>query len=174
MRVLFYMGFFFGILMLVLFQIHFLDVFESLRFRMNFVLLLTLYSTLALSLSTGLKVSFLAGILLDVFSALPFGVYTMALCASNVFTFFLFRRFFVNRSVHSLSILVTSGTIFFLSIFFTTAWFLHIIGWHQFSFTLGEIFPRFVWQIPLHTLFAILIFLILRTFRKQFFFSAHF
>lgn len=171
---LYYIVAFFAILFIVVFQTHVIDGFEVLRFRVNFVLILTLYSTLAISLSAGIKISFFSGILLDIFSALPFGIFTASLLCSNLLIFALSRRFFVNRSMHSLLILITCGTITFLGIFFTITWLLVLLDWHPFVFHFTEIFSRALWQFFFNDMFSIIIFLALKTLRKQFLFTTHF
>ena len=131
--------FFFIIIFLVMIQSSF---FSNSQFWLNNIQLVFLFLLLLLLLSSYsfifiLKWAVFAGILMDMFSQFTFGTYTIALVLTQFLIYFLFQRFFTNKSYYSLIVLVTSGTLFFNFFLIISSLFFQTINVNLFGIEFG-------------------------------------
>jgi rod shape-determining protein MreD len=99
----------FIIIIEILIQLNFLYYFPGFKNYFNPFLLLMIYLTLIYGWRKGIIWGAIGGFILDIYSLLNFGVLTISLLASILIAYFLFNRFFTNRSLYSLNILIICG-----------------------------------------------------------------
>ena len=128
-----------------------------------------IFMTVLVSYQAGLWWAFVSGILLELYSFLPFGVLLVSLLATTVGVNFLFNHLFTNRSLYSLLLLGMFGTLAFNGFRWGLIWLLSVFGILSPS---GLV--RFVsqwqflgWQIFLNSLVLLIVFIIFRFFTRK-------
>jgi cell shape-determining protein MreD len=91
----------------------------------NLILSAAVFITFALDYGKGLWFAFFSGLIIDLFSYLPFGTMTFLMMITVVSVNALFNNFFTNRSLYSLislgvlaNLIYAAGLLFFNFIFF--------------------------------------------------------
>lgn len=91
-------------------QISFLSTWPAPVNTVDVLLSLVIFITVLISYHRGLWWGFGAGVFLELFSSLPFGVTTLSMLFMVIMVNFLFKNFFTNRSFYSLLLLGYFGT----------------------------------------------------------------
>ncbi len=103
----------FLILILFIVQFSFISGLPGVMSRINFVIIILIFILVLFNLKLTLLWSLGLGLLFGFFSFLPFGSELFCLLMSVVFSNFLFKNFFTNRSLYSFLLLT-----FFMSVFY--------------------------------------------------------
>jgi rod shape-determining protein MreD len=96
-----------------------------------FLVVLVFFVNLS-SFSAALIFAFGSGLLLDIFSSLPFGTYLTTLGLTALVLEFLFFNFFTNRSFYSLLMLAVLAVVAYQVVFLAVAGVLYFAGWSDF------------------------------------------
>lgn len=143
--------YFFAVIFLLIFQISFLDNFNLFLFDFNLVLVVLVLIVAIRDFKYALIFLLLAGIVMDIYSSLPFGIFIATLFLTAIILELLFLNFFTNRSFYSLVfmglIAVISYHLFFLSI----SGFLYLINLSDFFVGRGDWF-NFIWELAMTTI----------------------
>jgi len=83
----------------------------------NLILSIAIFITVILNYHRGLWFALFSGLIIDLFSFLPFGTMTCAMLATVIVTNSLFNNFFTNRSLYSLIILGFLGNVIYFVFF---------------------------------------------------------
>ncbi|MBU0732259.1 hypothetical protein KKC88_05255 [Patescibacteria group bacterium] len=162
---------FFVLLLLVLIESSFFasSIFWQQNLRLVFIFLLLLLLLSSYSFIFCMKFAVLGGILLDIFSQLTFGTFTLALVISLFIVFILFRRFFTNQSYYSLVLLVASGTVIFNFILVISSIFFQTINVNAFGIEFGwPLLLSLIWQLFFNILIASVIYRIIKSFSPSY------
>ena len=154
---------FFILLFLVLIESSFFasSLFLQQNLRLVFIFLLLLLLLSSYSFIFCMKFAVLGGILLDIFSQLTFGTYTIALVLSLFIVFLLFRRFFTNQSYYSLLLLVVSGTVIFNFILIISSLFFQTVNVNIFGIEFGwGLLILILWQLFFNILIASIVYFV--------------
>lgn len=87
----------------------------------------------------------LAGVILDIFSSLPFGVFLLSLFLTSIFLEMLFLNFFTNRSFYALIFLGLIGVALYNLFFAGLAGFLYLVNLSDFAPSFSH-WPDLLWQ----------------------------
>ena len=110
----------------------------------------------------GIVYSFIFGVLLDIYSALPFGAYLIALTVTIYFAYKFFNQFLTNKSVYSLIGLTALSTVIFNAIMYSyKVLFYYNNAREFFSFDLLLLWIKtdFIYQLVINLIFVIVLFL---------------
>lgn len=142
---------------MVLIQISFLTTWPVPISSLNIIFCLIIFLTVIFSYEKGLVFAMLTGLLLELYSALPFGQTTLSLLLSVVTINFLYNNFFTNRSLYSLAILGFIGTIIHnLILLFLSAIF--VIFGFKFSFAIYDFKLLYLWEPLMNVLILMIVF----------------
>lgn len=94
-------------------QISFLSTWPQPISLLNLALSVIIFVTVMIRYSLGLWWAFGLGMMLELYSGLPFGFTVISTLLSVIFVYALFQNFFTNRSLYSLIILTFLGTSFY-------------------------------------------------------------
>jgi len=146
-----------AVLVLGIIQVSFLTTWPFPVNSLNLILSAVIFVTVIFNYQRGLWWAFGGGIFWEIYSGMPFGVSSLTLIFTVVIINFLFNNFFTNRSLYSLLILGSLGTVLYnLIIFLVSIIFL--------SLNLGNYFaelsfwPNFFWQPILNLIILTIIF----------------
>ncbi len=81
--------------------------------QINIVLVVLVFILATFAFKLAVLWALFIGLILDLFSFLPFGSLTLALVATTLFAYFLLNNFFTNRSLYTFLALVSFSTLFF-------------------------------------------------------------
>ena len=79
----------------------FLNSFNNILNRVDLFLFLTIWLFIFFDFKSSFNFALISGLLLDVFSFYPFGIYTMVFLLTALFADFVWNIFFTNRSIYS-------------------------------------------------------------------------
>ncbi len=128
--------------------------------NLNLVLCFIIFITL-INFSRAFWMALLGGILLDLYSLLPFGTSALILLLTVTFVNFLFKKFFVYHSLFSLVVSGFIAILFYEFLFFLFSLFFYLIGLGLFKPILDKTyFNYFVYSFSLNSLFLLFLYLI--------------
>lgn len=110
--------FIFFIILLSLVQIGLLNSLGDWGKNINLILCLVVFITIIFNYSQGLWSAFLGGLVLDLYSPLIFGIFTLVFLIIAILINFLFTNFFTNKSLYSLLALGGFAIIVYNLLFF--------------------------------------------------------
>jgi cell shape-determining protein MreD len=153
----------------VFFQLSFIKNLPTPWSNLNLVLAILFLVTLLVNFHSGLWLAAFAGLLLEIYSPAPFGGIFFPLLLVLLLADFLFRLFFTNRSLYSLLILSTAGTILFHFFNSSYLWVLYRFDWSPYTLIIDNYyFIDVAWQLLLNAIFLSLLFLGLYFFSQRF------
>lgn len=138
------------ILVIVVFIIQrsFLDSFSNILNRIDLFLFFIIWLFIFFDFKNSFNFALLAGLLLDVFSFYPFGIYTFVFLLSVILADFIWNNFFTNRSIYSFLalsfILVVFHSLFLYFLFFLVEKNLSGIYWFN-KFFWYNLFLSLIW-----------------------------
>ncbi len=112
----------------------------------NFILAGLVVLIAAFTYEDALLYLIFAGALMDSYSLLPFGVFTLSLFFSSLFLELLLLNFFTNRSLYSLLGLGFSGVLLYNIFFASLVWLGYVSGLNDFSPD-GRFWLSVLWQV---------------------------
>ena len=139
-----------SLIILIVVQVSFLTTWPWPVNSLNLILSLAIFLTVIINYSKGLYFVVGAGLLLELYSSLPFGTTTLSLLITVIAVNLLFSNFFTNRSFYSLIILGLIGT-YIYNLLILSLNFLGLIVGLSNSFLSLNFGTRFFWQ-PLFNL----------------------
>jgi len=157
----------FLILILFIIQFSFISGLPGIMSRINFVIIILIFILVLFNLKLALLWSLGLGILFGFFSFLPFGSHLFCLLISVVFSNFLFKNFFTNRSLYSFLLLT-----FFISIFYNVLMIILLLIYNFFgNYMLLKInmyfFENKFYELILNFIVVIILFYIINFFSKK-------
>ena len=99
------------ILLIVLIQVSFLSTWPQPISNINLLLAVIIFVAVIINYEQGLWWALSGGLLLELYSELPYGTVTLSLIATSIIINFLFTNFFTNRSYYALALLGYGATI---------------------------------------------------------------
>ena len=158
---------FFLMLLLILFQLAIGDNLGFLAGKINLILVALV--VLINLFDFGLVVVFAVGtgLILDVYSSLPFGVISLSLFLTAVFCELLFVNFFTNFSFYSLMILGFLAAVFYNVIFTLAVVGIYFIGLSDFLPKWNDLYAL-IWQIVGVEILMILAYYLVNSLSKRF------
>lgn len=154
---------------LVFFQLSFIKNLPTPWSNLNLILAILFLVTLLVNYYSGLWLAVFAGLLLEIYSPAPFGGIFFPLLLVLLLADFLFRLFFTNRSLYSLLILSTAGTILFHFFNSSYLWILYRFDWSPYTLVISNYYlAGLAWQLLLNAIFLSLLFLGLYFFSQRF------
>lgn len=133
----------------------------------NLVLTILLFIIFFSRFSLTLWLALCGGLLLELFTATPFGALTAALLISLSLSNLLFNYFFTNRSLPALLALGFCGTLIYQTIFFFLNFLVSLKVPLLFSLTIADDVPLILWSLLFNNLTLLLIFLVVKKFSKK-------
>jgi rod shape-determining protein MreD len=125
----------------------------------NLILAIIIFILALGSLKLALWWAIGAGVLLDIFSFSPFGVFLISLCLAVVIVNFLLTNFFTNRSLYSFFALIIFFTLFYEFILNIVFYFLRLISSEAAFFMLNiNFWKNLSTQIVLNLIAVLIIF----------------
>lgn len=110
----------------------------------------------------------ITGVILDIYSILPFPFTTMSLLLTIFFLNLLFKNLLTNRSLYSLILLGIIGTIAYNSILSILTYFAYLLRLSEYALSLDKFyFHAFLWQLGLNLTFLIIIWSIKNLFQNR-------
>ena len=100
-------------LIIFLFQYSFLNSLPGFLGRLNLILFLSIWFFIFRNFRISFYFSISAGIIMDIFSFYPFGLYSFSFLTTIFLANFIWQNFFTNRSIYSFLALSFSMTLFF-------------------------------------------------------------
>ena len=111
----------------------------------------------------------ISGIILDIYSILPFSIITLSLIATIFLLNILFKNLFTNRSLYSLILLGLIGTIAYNLISIILIYFAYFFKFIEYYAGLNKLFfLNSIWQIIVNILFLIIIWFLSNLFESKF------
>lgn len=154
------------ILLITILQLSLLPFLDFLT-HLNLTLCSIIFITLA-NYWQGLWWALGAGLILDLYSSLPFGSLTLILLLTTILINFIFKKLFTHRTFPALLSLGLIATLFYQITFLILNYFFYLIKLTSFITPLNKIyFSAFLYQIILNLIFLILLGLI-NKFRPKF------
>ncbi len=135
-----------SLLLILLFQIAFLNNFDYFLLNINIVIVAIIFLLNTVSFNKLLVIAILFGLVTDIFSSLPFGVFLATYCLTVFFIELLFLNFFTNNSFYSILILGIISILIFNLIFFSISGFLYLLNLSNFVVSY-DFWIKLVWQI---------------------------
>jgi|SRR3989344_5460425 len=148
---------FLAVMTLGIIQVSFLTTWPWPVSSLNLILSLVIFLAIIVNYQKGLWFAWGAGLFLELFSNLPFGLLTLSLILTVVGINFLFTNFFTNRSLYSLIILGVIATLGYNLILFIFTLLLITIGL-PISLVGFDFWSEFFWQPFFNLLILIIIF----------------
>lgn len=146
------------VLSLVAFQVSFVSSLPSYFSNINILLLILVYVLIISDMETAFIYALSFGILMDMFSFMPFGVYSLSFILLSIVTNFLLINFFTNRSIYAFLALTASASILnFLFIVIFNNLSALVVDVNQITLR-QEFFSAAMQQLLLNLAFMILIF----------------
>lgn len=141
----------------VLVQVSFLTTWPVPISSLNIVLCLAFFLTVIFSYKKGLTFATYTGLILELYSALPFGTTILSLLISVMVVNILYNNFFTNRSLYSLVILGFLGTIVhnLFSLLLST---LFLLSGFKLSFVFYDFKMIYFWEPMMNVLILTIIF----------------
>jgi len=168
-KIIKFSGGFLLLLLLIFFQLSFIDNLATPWSYCNFIFILIFFTVLLINYQLGFWLTMVSGLFLEIYSPLIFGAIFISLVLTVIIVNFLFNLFFPNRSLYSLLILSAGGTICF---HFFNFLYLNLAYWLNFS-SLRIIFSKdyfftISWQLFFTLIILVVVFLLLQLFTKRF------
>lgn len=135
----------------------------------NLILSIVIFVTVVLSYHRGLWFALFSGLIIDLFSFLPFGTMTLAMLLTVIIINNLFNNFFTNRSLYSLIILGFLGNIVYFAflLFINLIFFVFDITNNLDIFFTAENLYGFFWQMIFNVSLLTLLFIIFNFISKK-------
>jgi len=141
------------IFLVLVIQIGWLGNFDFMRTKLNILIVTLTFFIFLFDFKELIGWTLLAGYIMDLYSSLPFGLISISLIISLIFSYFLFRNYFTNRSLISLSILVASTTAAFHLVIIFLGWLAGQIGFSFYEFSNSWVTSS-IWQIVFNAILA--------------------
>ncbi|HPN81591.1 MAG TPA: hypothetical protein PK412_03550 [bacterium] len=123
------------VLFLLLFQFSFLANFQTLIARLNLLLVALVILVSVVDFSWSLALILAGGLIMDIYSNLPFGLFSLTLLVTGVALEALMLNFFTNRSLYSFIFLGFSATAIYYLTFGALVGLSYLIGLTDFLLT---------------------------------------
>ncbi len=149
-------------LLVILIQISFLPFLSQPLNQLNLILTLIIFFTLIINKQLALWLAFGSGLILDLFSNLPFGSLTLSLLITVSLVNFLSDNFFARRSSYSLALLGIIGTISYEIFILLANLINYFVGQNRLTdFINLQSLYNLIWQIFLNLTLLILLLLVI-------------
>lgn len=146
-----------AIIIIGIIQISFLTTWPWPVNSLNLVLSLAIFLTVIVNYSRGLYFSLFAGLFLELYTSLPFGITTLSLLITVVVVNLLFNNFFTNRSLYSIMLLGVIGTFGHNLIISGFSFFSVLLGFENYFYGF-DFWTKFIWQPFLNLIILAIIF----------------
>lgn len=168
-----FLKFFWGavfVILVSLVQAGFLSVLPWPANYLNLVLSAAIFITFAIEYRQGLWFSFFAGLIIDLFSYLPFGSFSAILLATVIAVNALFNNFFTNKSLYSLIFLGLLGSLIYTTalLFFNFSFFIVGLPNNLDIFFAANNLLGLAWQIAFNIALLVVSFFVFNFFNKKF------
>ena len=130
-------AFFIFLTLILAFQISFLANFKILA-NFNLVLVILVLFVFLTDFKKSLAVSLWSGLIFDLYSPLPFGIFIFSFAVASIVLEFLLQNFFTNRSFYSLIFLGFFGAVVYHLVFLITNGLIYLIGNSEFLPTVSH------------------------------------
>jgi cell shape-determining protein MreD len=104
---------FFLVILVLLIQGSVLNSFSNIVNRFNLFLFLTIWLFIFYDFRNSLSFALISGVILDIFSFYPFGIFTISFLLMVILADFVWNNFFTNRSIYSFLALSFILTLFY-------------------------------------------------------------
>lgn len=159
--------FIFVVLFLLLVQFSFLVNFHSLIARLNLLLLVLVILVSLVDFSWSLALVLFGGLLMDIYSNLPFGVFSLTILVTAVVLEALLLNFFTNRSLYSFVFLGLSAVFAYNGIFLSLVGLLYLVGLTDFLFN-ANLFAVILFELLSNSIILVLFFIIIDNLSNRF------
>jgi len=157
------------ILGLVIFQLSFISGLPLGINNLNLILVILIFILSLFSLNLALWWVIGIGLMLDMLSFMPFGVYLACLSSTIIITSFLLNHFFTNRSLYSFFALVGITTIIYELFLNVSGYLILVISNQELSIIINTNFWLIkLYQLSLNLLATLIIFFILNFISNRF------
>jgi len=152
---------------LVIFQVAFLGNFSFFLLRFNLIIVGLVLLLNLLKFERFLPVALLSGVVLDLYSSLPFGVYALTMLVTFVILEILFVNFFTNHSLYSIVLLGVIATVVYNLIFLLLNGLMYLLNFG--NVIVGQVYLlNFIWQIFDNAVILIICFYLINSISKRF------
>ena len=160
--------FIFLIILSSLIQIGLLNSLDDWGNRINLILCLVVFITIIFNYSSGLWAAFIGGLILDLYSPLTFGIFTLIFLIIAILANFLFTNFFTNKSLYSLLALGGLASILYGLLFYIFVYLLFVSNLSDTYFLLDIVWLKNLMnQIILNSIILILFFIFVNKLSKR-------
>ena len=153
--------------LMVIFQITFLGGLNLFWANFNLVLAGLVVLVALADFNQALVYAVLAGVMMDVYSSLPFGIFLAVLFILAIILEILFLNFFTNRSFYSLIIMGLIAVLIYHLLFFIISGLFYLTGVSEF-FGGHKIWLALLYQLADLTILLALVFWVLNKISKRF------
>jgi len=141
------------IFVVVIMQLSFLNGLPAKLNNLNLILIILVFILVLFGLDIAAWWTVGIGLLLDIFSFMPFGIYLVSLSLTIIITNFLLINFFTNRSLYSFLALVSIATLIYAVLLTCLSYFVNLLGIKETALVINKNF----WLIKFYQLILNLI-----------------
>lgn len=153
--------------LIALLQITLLGSFNSYFSSFNLVLATLIIMLFLIDFKWIIYFTIIAGLILDIYSSLPFGVFMMSMFVAMSVSYFLLFNFFTNRSFYSVVFLGWSAMVSFNVIFLMSTGIIYLLGLSDF-FIDRSYWLKLGYQMINITILLVILFFITNLFSRKF------
>ncbi|OGY81690.1 MAG: hypothetical protein A3F54_01355 [Candidatus Kerfeldbacteria bacterium RIFCSPHIGHO2_12_FULL_48_17] len=166
---------FLSLLFIILLQVSFFSIFSGGTEKFFFVIVFLLFIMFVSSFQVALAWALVAGVLLDFFSPLNVGTFTLPLVLALVFCFVIFRSLVTIQTLFSVLILLIITTLAFYAIVLVVSWLFWVFRWNVFFIGFSDIsLYNILVQLALNSILATVGFYGFRGLKSRFIWARHF
>lgn len=152
-----------GIILLALWQLSFLDSFDWMRSYTHLVLLSAILMTVLSGYRAGLLFAIIAGLILDTYSPLNFGIVTISMLVPIGLCYLLLRKLFARKTIYAILLLVIAGTVSYHVCLWLISNIMFVLNWGNFRVPFSyQLIQMVAIQTIMHGMIAIAAYLIIR------------
>ena len=139
--------------------------------NVNILIVVLIFVSMVRSFSIGTTYAFILGVIMDLYSALPFGALLVSLLLTMYVAYKIFEHFLTNKSLYTLIGLTVISTVVYNALLYMYTAVNYLINVKDYSFinhlTVNSI-QGLLWQILFNLILAVLLFVVFNLFSRRF------